>query len=276
MDYEQIANSEAEQFDQLADEINAVADNFYFQTMGESAIVQWERIFGIVPNPQSETLDFRRARLLNRISTKPPFTLTFLSQKLDELIGVGLWTINMDYANYTLYIESSAKNQAYAQEVAYTIGKIKPAHIVFINTPYTASAIKVSERIDKSEIDYNYRLSYWGLGLLPFASEGEEGVVKMPTTPSVTSALLDDITAFTSSDIVSARLNGETVIEEITKQQDGNVLTVSYTVTPESVEQINKIELLDAQNTALTSIDVYVPVTTTTSLKHTITTKEGV
>ena len=125
-DFVELINAEQPSFDTVADEIIAIADNFYFQTMDASAVAQWEEIFDIVANPSTETLEFRQDRVLNRISTKPPFTLAFLYQKLDELIGPNQWTVTVDYPNYTLYIESSAQNQSYATEVAFTINRIKP------------------------------------------------------------------------------------------------------------------------------------------------------
>ena len=125
-DFVELINAEQPSFDTVADEIIAIADNFYFQTMDASAVAQWEEIFEIVANPSTETLEFRQDRVLNRISTKPPFTLAFLYQKLDELIGPNQWTVTVDYPNYTLYIESSAQNQSYATEVAFTINRIKP------------------------------------------------------------------------------------------------------------------------------------------------------
>ena len=158
LDYQEICQTEKAQFDALAAEITGVADNFFFQTMDESAVSMWEQIFEIVPNPDTESLAFRRARALNRISTRPPFTLGFLYQKLDELIGPGTWTVTVDYPNYTIYIESSAENQQYATEVAYTINRIKPAHIVYVNTPYTRTGLLLSETIELSQRVYNYKL----------------------------------------------------------------------------------------------------------------------
>lgn len=116
--------------------------------MDAGAVSQWEQIFKIVPDTQSESLSFRRARLLNRVSTRPPFTLRFLYQKLDELIGPGKWTVSVDYPNYTLYVESSAEDQQYATEVLYTIGKMKPAHIVYRNRPYLQTDLQVAESIE--------------------------------------------------------------------------------------------------------------------------------
>lgn len=276
LDYQEICQTEKAQFDALAAEITGVADNFFFQTMDESAVSMWEQIFEIVPNPDTESLAFRRARALNRISTRPPFTLGFLYQKLDELIGPGAWTVTVDYPNYTIYIESSAENQQYATEVAYTINRIKPAHIVYVNTPYTRTGLLLSETIELSQRVYNYKLGAWGLGVLPFAVEQSQGVIKMPTTPSIQAALLNDTANFVSGDIASARINGTIAISELNKIVEGNTLEVTYTVAQSQTEAITSAELLDAEGNVLTSSTVYVPVSGSTIMKHIIPVSEGV
>lgn len=276
LDYQALMDAEQPSFDALADEIIGVADNFFFQTMDESAVSMWEQIFDIVANPATETLEFRRVRVLNRISTKPPFTLSFLYQKLDELIGPGQWTVNVDYPNYTLYIESSALNQSYATEVAFTINRIKPAHIVYINTPLVRASLLLSESIELSQREYNYNLGSWGLGLEPFADEISLGVIKTPQTPSLTAALLSDVANFTSSDVASARINGTLVISDLSKTVSENTLTITYTVTPTQASEITQVELLKADNTVLASSTIYVPVDQSTILKHIIPVQEGV
>lgn len=275
-EFQEICQTETEQFEGLATAINRVADNFFFQTMGESSIVLWEQVFGIVPNPVTESLDFRRVRLLNRISTRPPFTLGFLYQKLDELIGVGQWTVTVDYPNYTLYIESSAVDQQYATEVAYTIGKIKPAHIVYRNTPYVRAGIFLAEQIELSQLVYNYKLGAWGLGILPFASEDPQGVVKSLMTPSIQDELLTGVAGFVSGDIAVARVNGSVIISALTKTVTDTTLTVTYTVAPDQADAVTLLELLDASGNVLTQSTVYVPVTASTMFKHTIPVAEGV
>lgn len=276
LDYQEICQTEKAQFDALASEITGVADNFFFQTMDESAVSMWEQIFEITPNPETETLDFRRARALNRISTRPPFTLGFLYQKLDELIGPGAWTVTVDYENYTLYIESSALDQQYATEVAFTINRIKPAHIVYVNTPYVRTGILLSETIELSQRIYNYKLGAWGLGVLPFAEEEGQGVIKMPETPSIQAALLTDTANFVSGDIASARINGSIAISDISKTVTGSTLEVTYTVAQSQTEAITSAELLDADGNVLTSSTVYVPVSGSTIMKHIIPVAEGV
>lgn len=276
LDYQQICQTGTAQFEALAQEITGVAENFFFQTMGLDGIEMWEQIFHIVPNPQTEDLEFRRYRVLNRITTKPPYTLGFLYQKLDELIGPGLWEVTVDYPNYTLYIESSAQNQNYAQEVAFTINRIKPAHIVYVNTPFIQSGILLSEQIERLNRVYNYKLGLWALGALPFATDQDNEVVKLPETPSIQQALLTGVANFVSGDVASARINGTISITSLSKSVENNILSITYTVANSQTSEITSVELLDAEGNVLTSSTVYVPVGDTIVMKHTIPVAEGV
>ena len=276
LDYQELCRTETAQFEALADEIIGVADNFFFQTMDEGAVSMWEQVFQIVPNPSTESLDFRRARVLNRITTRPPYTLGFLYQKLDELIGPGEWTVTVDYPNYTLYIESAAQNQNYATELAFTINRIKPAHIVWINSPFVRTGLLLSETISSAQRTYNYKLGSWELGLLPFATDGPEGVIKMPETPSIRQALLTGVANFVSGDVASARVNGTISIADLTKSVEGAELTVTYIMRPSQTTEITALELLDGEGNVLTSSTVYIPVTTNVVMKHIIPVAEGV
>lgn len=275
LDYQEICSAESEQFEALAQQINAVADNFFFQTMDSGALSQWEQILGITPTP-SDTRSFRQVRLLNRLSTQPPFTLQFLHQKLDELIGPNAWVVTVDYPHYTLYIESAAQNQSYATEVAFTVNKIKPAHIVYINKPYTVSGLLLAETISLSQRIYNYQLGGWGLGINPFASETPQGVIKTAATPSVQSALLEGVANFLSSDVASARINGSIPVPAISKNVSGSTLTITYTVPESAANVITEAALLDSSGQVLTQSTVYVPVTGSTVLTHKIPISEGV
>lgn len=275
LDYQEICLTEQAQFEALAKEITAVADNFFFQTMDMGSVAMWEKIFEIMADLSGETLDFRRSRILNRVSTRPPFTLNFLRQKLDELIGAGQWTVEMDYPNYTLYIESAAYNQNYATEISYTIGRIKPAHIVFVNRPYTVSGIALSETITLDRRVYSYRLGSWGLGVGPFAASETLGVIKTPDIPSIQPALLSDTAKFVADDIAYAQLNGSIQIDNLTKAVDGSALSVTYTVGPAQASAVTEAALLSRDGTVLTRSTVYVPVNDLTMIKHLIPIKEG-
>lgn len=277
LDYQQMCNTIGAQFALLAEEINRVADNFFLQTMDLETVQMWEGIFRIVANPATESLQFRRDRIINRISMRPPFTLRFLYQKLDELIGPGLWNVTVDYPNYALYIESNVDGQGYSQELIYTINHIKPAHITFINSPVAMSGIVLSERVSEISYTWNYVLDgQWLLGQEPFADEEEVQVIKLPQTPSIQSALLTGIADFVSNDVAAARLNGSIMVENINKSVSGSTLTITYQVTQAMTTEITQVELLAADGTVLTSMAAYVPVTETAVIKHVIPVQEGI
>lgn len=274
-DFQEICQTESEQFDALAAEINAVADNFFFQTMDESAVSAWEQIFNIVPNPVVETLVFRRNRLINRISLQPPYTLGFLYKKLDELIGVGKWNVTVDYPNYTLYIESSVANQQYATEVSYTIGRIKPAHIVYLNKPYIVTGLTLNESVELTKLIWNYRLSAWGLGINPFASNQTLEVIVVPAAQSIQQTFLSETAASVIEIVSSARVNGTIAISELTKSSSSNTATIQYSVTSEQTSAVTQLELLDSNGNVLTTSPVYVPITDTTIFTHNIPVEEA-
>lgn len=276
IEYQEICETESEQLSALADEMHAVADNFFFQTMDESAINMWEQVLGIVPNPQTEDLDFRRFRVLNRLTTKPPFTLGFLYQKLDELIGPGLWTVTVDYPNYTLYIESSSENQNYFTEIAYTINKIKPAHIVFINKPLTVTGITVDESVELTDLQWNYILDgTWLLGKKPFVTRNVLEVITTPAQDTVQTALLNATAESVINTVASARVNGTVAISTLTKETDGNTAVIQYTVTEAQAATVTQLELLDSGGNVLTTSTVYVPIEGEAVFTHKIPVEEA-
>lgn len=276
LEYQQIMGAEKTAFETLQSFMESVNANMYTQTMDLATVQQWEKIFGILASPSTETLAFRRARILNRLATTPPYTLNFLKNKLDDLIGVDQWQLTMDYPNYTLYVESSARNQAYAGEVAITIGRIKPAHIVYINRPFLQDGIVLSETIQQAAFEWRTILGSFGLGSAPFGEYVGRGVIKMPTTPSVTNDLLTGIANFVSGDVASVLINGTVSITDLTKTVANNTLTVLYTVFPSQATEVTSIALLDSQGNVLTETTVYVPVGDETQFQHIIPIAEGV
>lgn len=281
-EYQQICNAEAQQLQTAALATQSIADNFYFQTMNLAGVQMWEQIFNITPNPAKEKLAFRRARVLNRISMRPPYTLGFLYQKLDELVGPGLWSVEVDYANYALTIEAGAEDQSYWQELAYTVNHIKPAHITYISRPLIRTGILMSEEVRSAHFEWNYYLGSWALGAEPFADETDVEVVKTANINSIQPAMLNGVANFTSSDVAYVQINGGIDIGTINKavtpaQYVGGAatLTVSYNVTTTMTDAVTSVALMDANGNALTSMNVYVPVTETVNLQHTILIQEG-
>lgn len=104
---------------------------FFVQTMDVDSVQKWEQVLHIRAKPLTETLSFRRQRILSRLCTRPPFTLAFLHQQLDALLGVGRWTCRVDYPAYLLTIGTHVEDKLHREELIHMVNQIKPAHIVF-------------------------------------------------------------------------------------------------------------------------------------------------
>lgn len=279
LETDELISTEDLLFQDLNSETEKVRNNQFVLTSDIDGIEQYEKMLNIIPNPSTEGIQFRVDRIINRLSMFPPFTFPSLKKKLDEIIGVGKWEAYMDYANYTLYLESSAVNQIWFHEILVTINKLKPVNIVFRNKPFVAAKIRVSENINLTQISFNYRVgTTWVLGQKPFTSLENMGAIKMANVPSIKQEMLNGIAEFTSVDIAKVRINESLIITDfIIKESTQNIVTVEYQIALGSgITEVTKIELLDAMDNVLTESLVYVPILESIILKHTIQIKEGV
>lgn len=274
-EYQALCRAEEEALAQGAEDALQVARNFHPRTMDAAAASQWESILDILPNPRTEGLDFRRSRVVNRLSTRPPFTMAFLGQKLDELIGPGKWTAEVDSGASTLYVESLAQDQNYAMEVSATIGRIKPAHVLYVSRPVVPARLIAGEQVERAERTYYTKLGNWRLGEIPFAADSSPEVIKTEQTPSIQSLLLEQAAANLADLVAAAQVNGEMVIREVEKSVSGNRVTVIYTVAGHQTQSIQSLALLDGEGRELTRSAVYIPVTEEVVIKHTISVEEG-
>lgn len=255
-----------------------VENNQFVITANEYGIEQYENMLGIIPNPATEPLQFRRDRIINRLSMTPPFTFRFLKKKLDEIIGVGKWKAYIDFSTYTLYVESSASNQIWFEEIIITMSNLKPANIVFINQPLITQGLVMSEEISYSTMQYNYVLGVsWVLGAKPFLSYIDKGAIKLSNVSSLQSSLFNDVADFTASDIASVLLNDSVDISSfVTKQASANLVDIEYNVSTSQVQSITNIKLKNSSGEVLSEAVVYVPLLEDVLMKHTITVKEDI
>lgn len=276
LDFQALCHTEGEELQAMAEAMDQIHKNLFVQTMDEGTTAQWEAILRILPEPE-ETLAFRRLRVLNRLALRPPFTLIFLREKLDLLFGPGNYVVEVDYPNYTLYIEASVDAQQYFSEVSALLNIVKPCHIVYISRPRIDVGLLLSERTARVEIIYNYIQGVWELGRKPFVSVLEQEVLKLETAPSIRQSFLEQTAAFTAQDPAAARINGSILIENLTRIASGNIGSVIYNVRRDQVQSVELVELLDKDGAVLTSSKVHLPLLEDViSLRHSFTVKEGV
>lgn len=258
LDLDEICDSESKQFKLLAAEINAVADNFFLSEMDMPTVESWEKILGIVANPATETLDFRRERIKNQISMTQPFTIRFLRKKLDDLLGEGSYQAYCDYPNYTLYIEYISKDASVDSEISFLVGKTKPAHIVFVQKPIDLTKIFVYGNTAYKIDQWNYKLGSWFINEnTSFSSQRTKGVAAFM---DIKNQYLQS-TANESVDIANyAMLNDNIRVDNLIKTTENNIVNVRFVVNGLTTRRIEKIELYDAEDRLLAVQSAYIPV----------------
>lgn len=268
LELSEICDTEKKQFDLLVEELNAVADNFFFGEMDLPTIEQWEKLFNIIANPTTESFSFRETRLKNRMTMQPPYTIRFLRKKLDELLGAGAYTVYCDYPNYTLHIESSSNNMSDYTELVYTVNRLKPAHIIFQNKPVDNTQIDMRASAFFKRYRWNYRLGSWAFdNMTPFRSEEDGGL-------QANMRITDDFIEQTATKVldipVAAVINNSARIAPLeTTVEDGDAV-FRFAITHAEASAVEHIKLVDSNNTVLMEQSIYIPVSASSPVSVTI------
>lgn len=139
LDFQFITSAELPEYLLALSYILRISQNFYPATADLDTIKLYEEILGIIPDT-TDTLEIRRWVIINRFSTRPPYTLPLLKERLNSLVGVGNWELEIDYPNYTLDITIHVSDDAYSlyREVQALCVSIIPAHIKVTTVRVTA------------------------------------------------------------------------------------------------------------------------------------------
>ncbi|WP_342505608.1 putative phage tail protein [Sporosarcina sp. FSL K6-2383] len=174
-----IAEVEGEQFDELDAELDNILNDQFIMTAREPSIVRRERTFKIQADLTIETLDFRRKRIINRQSIRPPFTERYLQDRFDFLLGKGVSTVNVDVDNFILSVSLAINDAAMFKEVLITIEKIVPLNMIYLQKTAINDSMGIKESIVAHKLSRNLRLgTTWRLGVTPFAVSTNEVTLK--------------------------------------------------------------------------------------------------
>lgn len=257
--------------------LNKAKNNQFIAYADEDGIYAYEQLFQIVADPETETLEERRFRLLNRIQTLSYYTMIYLRQKLNSLFGENNYEVEMDYLNYTLYVKSNASNSFIYKESIAAINKIKPANIVFINVPFIPTTIEVGEEIYQQKWWWNYILGgKWRVGQKPFISVQDLSKLKSEEVQSLTPLMLNKLKTFTGEEIKAVLINDTYKITTfVQKIITGGYLRIQYNVENwEQIQLITNIKFLDEDDLILSNDPVYIPISSDTMIEHRINIRE--
>ncbi|WP_067843576.1 putative phage tail protein [Amphibacillus sediminis] len=173
----QLSKAQTAELDRLTEECDRLLDNQFVTTADERSISRRERMLAIRPNREQETLDERKLRILNRYQTKPPFTIRYLQQQLDFLLGANRSMVAVDSDQYLLTVTTSIDDAFLFKEMEYTISTIKPANLLYQQETSLVDRIVVKEIGKKQSLTRATKLGRWRLGQTPFATREEEVIL---------------------------------------------------------------------------------------------------
>ncbi|HZG16976.1 MAG TPA: putative phage tail protein [Candidatus Bathyarchaeia archaeon] len=178
-DFVELAKAETVEVEDLEKAVQQLFDEQFVMTSSVRGIERREKMLGIQADPSTESLDFRRKRILNRYQTKPPFTIRWLQQQLNQLVGEGLVLVDVDVQNFILYVKADIDDAAVFKEVNHTVLTVKPANLIYNQQTEINEGITLQENIYKFTLQRMTGLSTtWQLGVSPFAVRGEEVKIK--------------------------------------------------------------------------------------------------
>ena len=97
IEFREILKAHGYSLDKLDETSEKVKDNNYIATCDEETIAYYEKLLGITYR-FGVTMEYRRARVLQKYNTIVPFSIEFLRDKLTELYGEDGYEMSVDSA----------------------------------------------------------------------------------------------------------------------------------------------------------------------------------
>lgn len=134
LEIDELVKTENRLFEELEKITLEVEQNQFIMTANARGLAVYENMLNIIANPQSDSIQFRRERLINRLSSFPPFTLRELKGRLNNLLGQNNYDIEVVNDNYELKLDMRIGVYGKLDEVLKTLISIVPVNMQIITT----------------------------------------------------------------------------------------------------------------------------------------------
>ncbi|MEG0431054.1 MAG: putative phage tail protein [Anaerovoracaceae bacterium] len=132
---DELLRVEQPEFDSFNEELKLCFSRQSILTADHIGIKLYENMLDIYAN-KNDTLEFRKERVILKLNSSPPFTLKYLRNCMDRIVGSNNYKVSMDYNAFTLHIEGTAKNENWFIEMTTLLARIKPANILYNYTTH--------------------------------------------------------------------------------------------------------------------------------------------
>lgn len=130
-EFRELSNTVTIEYDSLSSVLEKVENDQFVITSSETAIARREKDYEIVPDLSIETLDFRKRRLLARMQENVPYTVGYLRDLLDSLLGESTTQIELSTLLFELEVIVFVENASFYLEIGRLLERIVPLNIFY-------------------------------------------------------------------------------------------------------------------------------------------------
>lgn len=138
-------NAQLSELDKNSDMIYRAFLNNFVKYANIEGVRRFEAIFNIQADEETESLELRKARILQKFTELPPFTKIFIEEMLTNLFGEDMWEFNIDYDHYKTFIGIETDIEGLLEETLKSLRQIIPANMIMetiIYVPYIHAYLK--------------------------------------------------------------------------------------------------------------------------------------
>lgn len=140
IEFREILKAHGYSLDKLDETSEKVKDNNYIATCDEETIAYYEKLLGITYR-FGDTMEYRRARVLQKYNTIVPFSIEFLRDKLTELYGEDEYEMSVDSAACKLKIKVTSDRYGAIDLLYDLLWDVVPAHIQILANQQTTNRV---------------------------------------------------------------------------------------------------------------------------------------
>lgn len=141
LDYQEIVKMFGSAFATALSNAAQISANIYIQTADEPTIAWWESVLGL-ETQFGDTLEFRRARVLQKVSATVPFSIGFLHDQLTALFGADGYTVDVDPVELTLTVNVNNADYGALDLLFDLLWDVIPAHLQILASQQVITAME--------------------------------------------------------------------------------------------------------------------------------------
>lgn len=127
-EFQELSETVVTDWDKLDEAFFNTEQDQFILSSGEAAITLREKDFGIIADRRTETLPFRKQRLLARMQENATLVFEYLKSILDALLGKDTYEINLDIDRFEMDVFVTPET-IYYKEVKNLVERIVPLNI---------------------------------------------------------------------------------------------------------------------------------------------------